>query len=145
MWRYTKKRQKRSTAPSQQRGEGKKWSIVSIRFSGKMMIDSTDLIFAPWSNFFSRISCKYQIGAIYHHFSRKSNWNYRSLFSISPLLRRSCRPWFSLLILVNDKGKKVYGPMKTETNLMFFDKESLQNTPLDSNQLTEILSHCVQK
>jgi len=44
---------------------------------------------------------------------------------------------------VNEKGKKVYGLMKNQTNLMFFDNESLQNTPMDHEQLSEILNHMV--
>jgi len=41
---------------------------------------------------------------------------------------------------VNEKGKKIYGPMRNQTNLMFFDADSLQNTPLDHEQLTEVLA-----
>ena len=33
--------------------------------------------------------------------------------------------------------------MKNQTNLMFFDNESLQNTPMDHEQLSEILNHIV--
>ena len=79
-----------STALTYQRREGKKFSMLSIRFSKKMMIDSPDLIHAWYSWRKVESGCKYQIGAIYHHFSRKSNWNYRKLFPFSPLLRQSC-------------------------------------------------------
>ena len=40
------------------------------------------------------------------------------------------------------KGKKIYGRMFTRTNLLYFDPETLMNTPIDQSALEYILSQC---
>lgn len=41
----------------------------------------------------------------------------------------------------NEKGKKIYGRMWTRTNLLYFDPDTLMNTPIDQTALEYILSH----